>query len=420
MFGDRIRSMTGRALTAAALVLGLAAAPAVAQPSLDVSIARALGSLNQVEESASRQTTAATVDAEHNLANERLRLFYSLDTGSYDTPGDWTYYLHTAGTTWRSTKGDSPRPTVFAGGTFSWRANGTSWSAADYRAVGLFTNVSWRPRPAATVRAGYRLDVRRFPDAAELDQEEHGFFGSLLLNLPSRTTIIGEARVGAKSYASLPDGTHAPAVPDAAGEAAWTTASMGGRGRGQGIGSQFSWPGTQGGWAERWAGGSTASLVSVMGRVAQSLADRTGVSLQYTRRLSFGGLPTAIVTTPALFFEDGIYDDPFASDAHTLRAGLKQVLRGGSSIEATAMWLAKDFRGTLALGGDGLELPGAPLRNDDIWRTGASWSLPILQGRTGPFGLELGVDYWFTRHRSNDAFYNYSSHTLALGVSLSH
>ena len=63
-------------------------------------------------------------------------------------------------------------------------------------------------------------------------------------------------------------------------------------------------------WTATSSVGGTAGLVSVLGRVAQSLADRTGVSLQYLQRTSFGALPTVVVTTPALFFDDGVYDDP--------------------------------------------------------------------------------------------------------------
>jgi len=55
-------------------------------------------------------------------------------------------------------------------------------------------------------------------------------------------------------------------------------------------------------------------------RAAQSLGERTGLSLQYTWRTVFGSVPPVVVSTPALFFEDGVYDDPYASDASAARA----------------------------------------------------------------------------------------------------
>ena len=57
-----------------------------------------------------------------------------------------------------------------------------------------------------------------------------------------------------------------------------------------------------------------AQQLTLLGRVAQSLGERTGLSLQATWRGTGGSVPPAVVTTPAGFFDDGVYDDPFASD----------------------------------------------------------------------------------------------------------
>jgi hypothetical protein len=347
-----------------------------------------------------------------------MRLFYSLDAGTYNTPGDWSYYLHTAGATWRSTKPDSTRPTLFIGGAAAWRQNGASWAAADYRGLGAFANVEWLPRPTATVRAGYRFDARAFPDSPELNQREHGIFGSVLVNLPSRTTLIAEVRAGLKSYAT---GMDVLAVP---GEATSSVPSVtGGAGRGQGLGGAYRHTTTivpPVDSATPSASLDPARLVSVMGRIAQSLADRTAISVQYTGRVSFGGLPTAIVTTPALFFEDGIYDDPFASNAHAVRGTLTQLFSNGARLEGGGTWLRKDYRASPALNLDGTVNAAAGPRADRIWRAGAAWTQPVLGSHTGPIGLGLVVDYWYTEHHSNDAFYNYTSHALGLGVSVSY
>lgn len=404
-------------IAAAALV----ATPAAGQPSVDVTFGRSLAPLSATDAPTttvadSRQMTAGSVDLEHRVASAQMRLFYSLDAGTYNTPGDWSYYLHSAGGTWRSTKPDSTRPTLFIGGSAAWRANGASWAAADYRGLGAFANLDWRPRKTTTVRAGYRFDARTFPASPELNQREHGLFGSVLVNLPSRTTLIAEVRAGLKSYATGRDGIVVPV------EVASTAPVSGGNGRGQGLGGAYRHPMTSTLPSDTSTPSSLdpARLVSVMGRISQSLADRTGISLQYTGRLSFGGLPTAIVTTPALFFEDGIYDDPFASNAHAWRGTLKQVLSNGAQLEGGGTWLLKDYRATPPLNPDGTPDMTGGTRADRIWRAGAAWTQPVLSGRTGPIGLNLVVDYWYTAHHSNDAFYNYTSHALGLGVSVSY
>ena len=68
--------------------------------------------------------------------------------------------------------------------------------------------------------------------------------------------------------------------------------------------------------AARWAMDKVATKF-----LAQSLGLRTGLSLEYTRRSVFGAVPPVVVTTPPVLFEDGVYDDPYASDASAARAG---------------------------------------------------------------------------------------------------
>jgi hypothetical protein len=394
-----------------------AAAQAAAQPSLNVSFGRALNSMASPEMLVTDgpRTTGGSIDVEQKLADERLRLFYTLDAGDYNTAGDWKYFQNDFGTTWQIRRASTSGPSIFAGATAAWRSNGESWAAADYRGLGAFLNAEWKPAETKTFRAGYRFDARKFPDMAVLDQMEHGGFGSALVNLPSRTTLIGEVHVGAKQYDVL--------------DAALVTTTMAvpptglGASKGRGLGSVSHLPAmtvTTTDWTATSSVGGTAGLVSVLGRVAQSLADRTGVSLQYLHRTSFGALPTVVVTTPALFFDDGVYDDPYASNANDVRGTLKHLLQNGMKLELGGAWTRKDYRGTAALDLDGVPVAGDPLRADRIWRAAASWTVPLLRERTGAWDLGVTVDYLFTRHRSNDAYYNYTSHGVGLGFTASY
>lgn len=385
----------------ACAALAALASPAAGQTSFSASIGRALNSFSEESAADSRQNTAGRIEAEQRAAGERLRLFYSLDAGSYTTPGDWTYALQRAGATWRV-------GSLFLGSTVSWRSNGSSWTAADYRGLGLFVNLQRQASPTSTFRAGYRFDVRDFPDSSQLDQREHDGFASFLASFPTRTTLIVEAHAGVKDYRG---GTITPV--DTPPDATAGYAPHGGRGLG-GMGPAFRWTTTR---TERTAG-ALAGQVTVMGRVAQSLANRTGMTLQYTRRSSFGDLPSVMVTTPALFFEDGIYDDPFASGAHAVRGTAKHVRPGGLEVEVIGLWIAKEYRGARALDLDGMERAPNTLREDRVWRSSASLSIPLLPKKTGPLGLTLDAEYWFTRHRSNDLFYNYRSHSVGVGFTV--
>ena len=391
-----------------------------AQTAFTVSLGRAFNSLSEGGIAESRQNTAARVSVEQRAADARLRLYYHLDSGSYTTPGDWTYYLHSAGGTWKfGPKPEEGKPAplaVYAGGFASLRSNGTSWAAADYRAITLFANVQRQPLETVVFRAGYRFDLRDFPDSPELDQREHDVFASLLLNFPSRTTVVAEAHAGAKDYrgggvAPVP----MPQYPEPGGAAG---GSLFGAGSGFGRRAQ---PASYMSVAQSApTPGTRASQLNLLVRLAQSLADRTGLSLQLAHRSTFGGLPAAVVTTPALFFDDGVYDDPFASNANTVRGTLKHVRSSGLELELQGVWMDKDYRGTRALEFDGVEMVSGELRADRILRAGAGVNVPLFSSRTAPLALSLDVDYWFTRHRSNDLFYNYRSHGAGVGFSVSY
>ncbi len=304
---------------AAALLWTLASGQAFAQPSITVSFGRALNALTSTDTMTSDgpRATAGSIEAEQKLASERLRLFYTLDAGDYTTAGDWRYLQNDLGATWQLRKAATTGPSIFTGASGTWRSNGTSWAAADYRALGVFLNAQWTSHETRTIRAGYRADIRAFPDMPELDQVEHEGFGSFLVNLPSRTTLIAEVRPGAKRYDVLEPASLAAATTTGVP----ATLSQSGFSRGRGVGAQSQASGrvmSSAAYSATGSVGGTAGQVTVLGRIAQSLADRTGVTLQYMQRTSFGALPTAVVTTPALFFDDGVYDDPFASNARAV------------------------------------------------------------------------------------------------------
>jgi hypothetical protein len=264
-------------------------------------------------------------------------------------------------------------------------------------------NAELRPTPATTLRLGYRLDARRFPGITALDQVEHDGFASLLASLPTRTTLIGELHLGLKSYAGEP-----VAVPTSQ-----TAQETDRRGRGMGPGIRPSSPLVPG-------DGDRAQLVSGLVRLAQSLTERTGLSLQLAWRDVGGAVPPALVTTPAEFFDDGVYDDPFASDARSWHATLKHVFAGGAAIEGSGSWQRRDYTAAVALDAAGGPLDGNELREDRIWRGLGQLTLPVLPSRTGSWALNLEAGYTFTQHRSNDAFYNYTSHAVGAALSIAY
>ena len=392
-----------------------AAVTATAQVSVSSSVGGSFASFSEgAAASTRRQDVAATAGFEHLFNEERGRVYYDFDGGTFDSPGDWTYYLNTAGFTYRFGADDATARRLYLNGSFVVRKNGDAWAAADYSALGGGLNGEFHPRDHLTLRTGYRADYRSFSDMSALSQFEQRGFASVLANFQSKTTIIAEANLGAKLY----DGQVLldPIIVTTPGAAAGTTtgtAHGGGMGRGPAMRGATAWvlPQSQ-------AQSGTAGLASGLFRVAQSLSDRTGVHGQVAFRQTFGAVPPALVTTPAGFFDDGVYDDPFASDAISGQGGLTRAFKSGAELEAAVNYADRRYTSTPALDAGGSELPGSPLRQDRVWRGAIVWSQPILGARTGKAALSVDLGYRFIASASNDAFYDYTSHGFALGFSV--
>ena len=401
-------------LLAAGLLLA-SAVTATAQPSVSSSVGGSFASFSEgASASTRRQDVAATAGFEHLFNEERGRVYYDFDGGTFDTPGDWAYYLNTAGFTYRFGSTDAATRRFYLNGSFVVRRNGDAWAAADYSALGGGLNGEFHPKANMTVRTGYRADYRSFSDMTALTQLEQRGFASVLANFESKTTLIAEVNLGAKLYDGqvMLDPLVVTAPESTTGT---TTGQTYGRGMGMGPGSRSSttWYLPQ---SQDQAG--TAGLLSGLFRAAQSLSDRTGIHGQIAFRTTFGAVPPALVTTPAGFFDDGVYDDPFASDAVSGQSGLTRAFTSGAELEAAVNYADRRYTNTPALDATGSELPGAPLRHDRVWRGAIVWTQPILGSRTGRAELSVDLGYRFLASNSNDAFYDYTSHGFALGFSV--
>jgi hypothetical protein len=393
------------------------AASASAQPSFSASFGQGLEALQPTAEAGETQNSLAGAGTvQYLFANERARVFYDLGISDYASPGDWRTMAHETGGRYRFDLGSGNRHRLFTGGSVVLRRNGDSWDAADYNAVGGFANLELRPTDTIVFRTGYRVDLRKFPTFAPLDQLEHSAFASALVNFQTRTTLIGEVAFGAKHY----EGTAAftavvpvdSAVVPGSGASGWRgNGGMHGSAGQAGLMSSLmtetiTLPGSS---------GTDARLVTVLVRAAQSLASRTGLSVELQRRETFGDVPPAVVATPARFFDDGVYDDPYASDSTLARASLKSIVWLDIELGAHVSWQDKPYGATPALDAEGHPIDGV-LRHDRVVRAAARAAFPIAPARTGAFDVQLLCGYDFTRDRSTTAAYTYTSHAIGVGI----
>jgi hypothetical protein len=338
-----------------------------------------------------RNDFGAAIDAEHLFASERGRLFYQMTMDSFGSPDAIRTWLHNAGV--MGTFGNDRRA-IDVGGSLFWRANQDTFGDSGFRGVNLLATARVKPLSTMTVSASYALYMRAFADQPALDQTEH--YGSMraLVNLQTRTTLVGVVSIGRKAY----DGQESVFVYNEISGSEPTPLS---------LGSQVG----RGGWrqsllhpvqVETVGGPGTRTEWSWAARVAQSLDDRTGVWLEREERRTNGDLPPAIVWTPPLFFDDGVYDDPYVIDARTWRAGARHLFAGGQEISGWASESDRSYAG----------LP----RVDTLRRAGLEVVVPLFTRPGSQISAVGGYNYF--RNLSSEEFESYQAHQATVGVRL--
>jgi hypothetical protein len=382
------------AITGLAL-LSFLAAPAGAQPAGAVTFELPMQRTSVAgapDETA--RIVSGSASLEHWFSQERARVFYEISLDRFHTADAWDTWLHNAGAVRTFVVGNT---SVDTGAALFWRANSGGWADAGFRGL----NVQSTLRQALTtgsVTASYNFYLRAFADASALDQVEH--YGSVraLANLQSRTTLVAAASVGWKRY----DGDFVESIETAA-------ASSAARGQGRGAAMLLRPVATY----TRIGDAVSRTLWTWSARVAQSLADRTGAWVEHEQRRTDGEAPPALVWTPPLFYDDGVYDDPYAIEARTWRAGARHVFARGDEL---AIWTSRSARNFMGLGV--LDERGAVVdeRTDTLGRSGVDAA--ILLRSTSLVDVVLLAGYGHVRNVSNDPAETYRSHVGTLGLTL--
>lgn len=393
-------------LAAAALTLWAAAVEA--QPSFDARLGLGLDTWRAGATTENKLAFSGTFAPEVLFADERGRAWYALDAGNADASGDWTSVHHALGARWRFDLG-SDAVQAFVGGGLDLQRNGDAWQDADYDGAHAFFNLVGRRVGPLTLRGGVRLARRSFAGLPALDQDEAEGFAAALFNFESKTTVIAELRYGGKRW----EGQPAFHVPASSTFAPSGSSGMGGRGAGRGIGGtgvmvpatpEAIVPAIPAADARQW----TAML-----RLAQGLGEKAGVHVQWLQRGLDGDPAPLRLETPAGYFDDGVLDDPYASELLAVQAGLSRNWGDATSLRLTGEWRRRDFPAA------GFADAAVPARQDRVWRGLARLSLPLLAEKTGDFALGLSLDYAYTDSASDDAFYDYRHHAAGVSLTLS-
>lgn len=330
-----------------------------------------------------RTEIGANLSLDHLFASERGRLFYDMTVDSYGMDTALRTWLHNAGAT--MSFGSETRA-LDVGGSFFWRANEGDWSDAGFLGVNLLASYRLKPTAHLTITPSYALYIRQFGDQPALDQVEHFGAVRMIATFETRTTLAAAVSVGQKNY----DGRELLVIVEPLPVDGTLHGGRGWRQGGLFVPTRTEMtgaPGTRAQWT--WAA-----------RIAQSLDDRTGVWIEREERRTDGDLPPAIVWTPPLFYDDGVYDDPYVIDARTWRAGAKHIFASGHEVSGWVSYADREYAGLA--------------RADELTRAGLDVLIPLASGANASLDVVAGYSYF--RNISSEILESYRAHRASAGV----
>lgn len=262
-----------------------------------------------------------------------------------------------------------------AGASLSARLDRRLYDYRDFAGGGAFVEAKRYLREDLVGRAGYTLRLQEYLKVSRQSYAEQSANARLTRFLPSRTTVDLRAELGVKSYLRR-------------GEVFLPGADRG-RHLVQGSGDL---------------------------KLAQSLGQRTGLQLEYTRQHSFSG-QGRFLFGPLYDFDDELFSDRYSYQGQTLGLTLKHLGLWDSQLELSGQLGSRNYVERLALDLDGFPL-GLDQKRRDRWQLLKLELIRFFQPARGP-GLELGLHWSYRRTNSNDPYYDAGVNTYSAGLQTS-
>ena len=159
----------------------------------------------------------------------------------------------------------------------------------------------------------------------------------------------------------------------------------------------------------------TVSQLQYWLRIAQSLADNSGLALQYNARLSLSGSTRYLAGLPYEYFDESdIFDDPMGYELQSLGLEFTQLLQPSLTMKASVYAGQKEYT-SQGIYLDELNFDESTLRSDK-YRTAR---LSVIKNFSlGYAGLSFILEYQWLKNESNSFWYNYTNHYANISVNL--
>ena len=306
------------------------------------------------------------------------RIYYQGDLNYFKTYSDRLYHNQAIGYDGYTVSSDNKR-TLYFGANWSLHDGRDIYDYYDFSKLQFYVNSKIYLRPNLIGKFGYILNNRNYSELPEFNYWEHYLYTQLNTFFQTGTSITMVFNYGLKNYIPLQISSN------------WRNPEF------------FEMP-------------SVDQLVSSL-KVAQSLGDKTSLSLKYLNRLN-PGLVTgsaAVMNTDDLFTEDELFDDSYGYSGNEFSVNFTHYLPAYIKLELSSTYYLKnyhnrhiyDLEGNLDISGD-----TRSDRRSLIW-AGLSRSFAVNWGIKN---IKLSLQGGYLKNDSNDSYYQFDNYFGSLGL----
>jgi hypothetical protein len=307
--------------------------------------------------------------------NKNFELYYEGSFNYFRRNVDRTFHEHSAGIVYSSSFGKKLISSLNIGGAYHLSLNRNDYTYLDYNGASAYANYRTYIGKRTSWQLGYTFNYYNYNEISDFNNFQNYVYTSLTGHLPSRTTLSIETGFGAKTYMN-----------------SLTTTSTTGMGSGKHK------------MGNSTVLGESVMRLDVMGRISQSIFERTGFSLSagYTKNLSSN---ERYLISGNVTGNDNVLDDEYSFEGPFTDASLTQRLPWSMAAVLSGSFQYRNFIDRPAY--DLNENLISDTRTDKVF----SASLRFVKNFEN-FGIILAYSY--IQNSTNDEYYNFKNNIFSI------
>ena len=329
--------------------------------------------------------TDASISFKFHPRDTALSYFLNSNYFSYLNNSDRNMFINNVGFNYYKRIGTGNNY-VFYGTDWLNRLNKEEYNYYNYNQLSGYINLMFK-FDRAILKTGYNLRYRDYSDLKELTNYQQYLFAHYNRSFQTRTTLILESNVGLKTFRGLESYTS-------------------GSGRGRNSFTQI-------------IDGENSNLghVVLLGRVAQSIGNKTGVFIQYRQQI--GILNTFDYSNSEDFYQDEeLFDDPFSYESSSFSTQISFLLPKNFMLRTGGVISYKNYISELAYESAEDSIGTGSLREDIKNTIYMNITKEYFPKKSWYKSIKIYAGYNLIANKSNSYWYDYNNNSYNLGILL--